>query len=116
MNQQPYSLTRSASLYPDQYAWLLLVSCLDIMLTWVILHLGGREVNGIAHRAIEFAGHWGLIGLKLACVIVVIAICETIGRREMNKGKRLSEWAIAISAFPVVAALVQLALYQGHAI
>lgn len=88
--------------YPEQYVWLVLVGSLDIMLTSVILtHLGGREANPIAQWFIERLDIWGLILLKFATLIVVILICERIGAERPALGKRVAEWAIAISCFPV---------------
>jgi len=104
---------RSASLYPRLYGWLLLVAALDIMLTWVVLHLGGSELNAFAARAIEHAGHWGLIAIKFSAAIVVVSICEYIGRQRDVHGRCTRTWAIAIWALPVVFALAQLSMYQG---
>ena len=43
-------------LYQNEYAWFLLVSALDVMLTWVILALGGREANAIANSVLARMG------------------------------------------------------------
>lgn len=102
------SKVRRPVLYPERYAWYVLVSALDIMFTVTLLiHLGAREVNMIAQRAIELFGTWGLIGLKFSSVILVVAICEYIGRRHERKGRALATAAIFISLFPVAAALAQ---------
>ena len=92
--------------YPEQYVWLILVGSLDIMLTSVILtHLGGREANPIAQWFIDRLDVWGLILLKFTTLIVVILICERIGAERHALGKRVAEWSIAISCFPVVFAI-----------
>lgn len=97
-------------LYPDRYAWYVLVSALDIMITvTVLVHLGMREANTFAQWSINEFGTWGLIGLKFTSVIAVVLICEYIGRRDLGRGRRLSATAIAISLFPITAALVQVA-------
>src|SRR2546426_5662337 len=68
---------RRPVLYPDRYAWYVLASSLDVMVTVTLLvHLGGREVNSFAQWSIERFGTWGLIGLKFLSVILVVAICE----------------------------------------
>lgn len=96
------------ALYPDHYAWYILASSLDIMLTYLIIWgLGGREVNAIAQKFIDALGHWGLILLKFSTVLLVIAICEVIGRRKFVLGRRLAVAAICISALPVGAAILQ---------
>jgi len=103
-----------AARFPNHYCWYILGGMLDLILTWVVLHLGGREINILAHRAIEFLDIWGLIALKIASIIVVITICETLAR--INKetvAKRLALAAIVVGFFPVAVALAQLATY-GH--
>ena len=88
----------------------MLVSALDIMLTaTIIARLGGVEVNGIAQRVIELGGLPGLIAFKFAIVVAVVAIWEYIARRQPATGKRLAEWAVALSSVPVVLGLVQIA-------
>ncbi len=41
---------RSGCLYPDLYTWFVFFAAMDVMLTWTILALGGREINGFADR------------------------------------------------------------------
>src|SRR5947209_19739608 len=73
--------------YQDEYAWLVLVSALDIMLTWVILMLpGGGEANAIASYVIERYSLWGMIIYKFSLVVLVIVLCEVIGRRNDRAG------------------------------
>jgi len=96
-------------LFPNAYAWYVLVCSIDLMLTHTVMtHAGATEVNAIAARAIEHAGLWGLIALKTATMVVVLLICEAVGGRKFESGKRLSEWAVAISSVPVVLTLLQL--------
>ncbi len=100
---------RRPALFPDHYSWYVLVCALDIMLTATILaHLGGREVNLIALAVIELAGLWGLIGFKFFTAATVIGVCEYVGRREQALGRRIAVLAVAISAFPCVAAVAQI--------
>ncbi len=97
-------------LYPDRYVWYVLVSSLDLIMTNTVLnYLGFYEVNTIAQKAIEWMGFWGLIGFKFATVILVVLICEWVGCRRRELGRKLATWAVVISAFPVVAALAQVA-------
>lgn len=101
---------RRAVLYPDRYAWYVLASALDIMVTvTVLVHLGAREVNTFAQWSIDQFGTWGLIGLKFLSVILVLCICEFIGRRRERTGRMLATLAIALSLLPVTAALAQVA-------
>lgn len=100
-------------LYPQAYTWLILVSALDIMFTWVVLHFGGREVNLLADLIIDSSGLWGLLVFKFGLVVLSIVICEEVGRRRRETGKRLSWLAVVISATPVIAAIVQLLLHRS---
>jgi len=99
---------RGPVLYPSLYAWYVLASCLDIVVTYAIVYrLGGSEVNAVANSLLQMFGHWGLIGLKFSTVILVVAVCELVGRRSTAWGQRLAKAAVVVSAFPVGAGLVQ---------
>lgn len=89
-------------LFERFYPWLVLAACLDIMLTYVVLTRGGREVNALAAAVIDAAGHWGMIGYKLTIIIVVILICEFVGRHRQQVGQTLVGIAIALNLLPVV--------------
>lgn len=96
-------------LFPGAYAWFVLVSSLDLMLTWVILVLlDGCEVNPLADAVIAHAGLHGLVVFKFCLVLFVIVMCEWIGRRNARAGSKLSEWSVAITAIPVALSFVQL--------
>jgi uncharacterized membrane protein len=105
---------RRAVLYPDAYAWYILASALDIMVTHTILHhFDGWEVNVLAARLVERFGHWGLIGLKFCSVILVVMVCETVGRQRPNLGKVLAVLSIVVGGLPVVIGLLQLVVWVG---
>lgn len=88
--------------YPDEYAWFVLVSSMDLMFTWLILQLGGSEVNPLANWVYMQLGFNGLVMLKFAVVIVVVLICEVLARLQERTGRTLARVSIAISAFPSV--------------
>lgn len=104
-------LHRRAVLYPDIYVWFVLLASLDIMLTWVILWLGGHEVNVFANWIIRFGGLPGMAAFKFGCVVLFITICEVVGRRRENLGRPLALWAVVLNAVPVLVALVHLASF-----
>lgn len=96
-------------LYPDRYAWYVLASALDVMVTvTVLVHLGAREVNTFAQWSIDQFGTWGLIGLKFISVALVVAICEYVGRQRQRSGRWLATAAIFLSLLPVAAAMAQI--------
>ncbi len=95
-------------LYPDRYLWYVLASVMDIVVTvTVLVHYSAREVNSIAQASIEMFDTWGLIGLKFLTLIIVVLICEYIGRRNERLGRMLATIAIAASLMPVMAATTQ---------
>ena len=98
-------------LYPRLYPWYAAMAMLDVLITGVTLEVGGYEANGLAARILELAGILGLLVFKLASVVLVIAICEVVGRRKEPTARRLAEWAVAITAIPVAVGLVQLAWF-----
>ena len=94
--------------YGGFYPWYILLASLDIMLTWVVLTMGGQEVNGVALWALALGGLNGIIALKFATVTVVVVICETIGVRDERAGRRMAQWSVAVSAVPIVVAIVEI--------
>jgi len=94
--------------YPVRYVWLVFLASLDIMMTWVILLCGGWEVNAIAAAVIDNMGLPGAVLFKFALVMFVIILCEVVGRRHNETGRKLAEWAIAITSIPVLLSFVQL--------
>ncbi|HUU94878.1 MAG TPA: hypothetical protein VM487_03995 [Phycisphaerae bacterium] len=115
------SLFGRAVLYPNVYAWYVFLASLDVMLTFLILSdlfseidvyapPRGTELNPLANWITRIGGLPGIIAFKFALVILVVCICEIVGRRKHETGRRLAKWAVAISAIPVVVALVQMAL------
>lgn len=95
-------------LYQRSYKWFVLLSALDVVLTWFILLLGGTEVNVLADAVISRTGLNGILIYKFCLVIVVILSCEVIGRRRPRLGRRVAHLSIAITAAPVILSIVQL--------
>ena len=89
--------------YPNAYVWLVLVSALDLILTLLVLGVWeGWEVNPIAAAVMAEMGYVGAIGFKFALVVLVIVMCEVVGRQSERKGRAIAWAAVAISALPVV--------------
>jgi len=122
----PSADTRGASApgrsvrYPNAYAWFVFLAALDVILTYLILHpvlfshnanmteSRGAEENVLAGWVIERWDVPGMVVFKFALVIVVIVLCELIGRRRDIAGRRMAEWAVAITTIPVIVALFQM--------
>ena len=95
-------------LYPNRYVWFVLMSTLDLLLTFVILWLDGREANGVADWVLRRYGIAGMTLFKFALVVFVVLLCEVVGRRDDRRGRQLAEWAIALTCVPVIIALLLL--------
>ena len=99
---------RRAVLFPNVYVWYVLFASLDVILTWVILHWGGSELNALADWIIRRHDLLGIVTYKFALVLFVVLICEIVGRRNRRRGLKLARWAVILTAFPVVVALIHL--------
>jgi hypothetical protein len=98
--------------YPNAYTWLLLLSSMDIMLTWVILLFGGSEVNPIARWIIDHFNLTGMIIYKFALIIFFITICEIVGTLRHSTGWLLSRVSVMIASIPVFWAMYLLARHN----
>lgn len=100
----------STPLYPNIYVWFVLASALDVFLTFIVLELGGREVNAVAAWVLDAFGLAGMTAFKFVVVAFVILLCQAVGRRNRRTGRRLAEWAVALTFVPVVFTLIMLAV------
>jgi hypothetical protein len=100
--------TRSHVRYPNEYVWFVFVSALDLMLTWIVLHFGGREANGIANTILQRFGLVGFVVFKFGLVILVISLCEVIGRHNDRAARRIASFAVVVTCLPVILSLVLL--------
>ncbi len=96
-------------LYPDVYVWYIFLAALDLMLTWVVLHLDGFELNPLAALVIEHGGLPATVTYKFSLVLIVVLVCEIVGQHSESLGRRLAGWAMMVTAVPVVLAFIQLA-------
>lgn len=89
--------------YQNAYTWLVLVSALDVMLTLVVLVvMDGFEVNPVAAAVIDTLGYGWAIIFKFAIVVLVILICEVVGRIYDRSGGKLARAAVVINSLPVI--------------
>lgn len=79
------------------------VSLMDLTLTWVILNVHfGREANPVARLVLETFGFHGLALYKAAIVLLVLLVCRELAGRSLRAGRRMSYAAISLSAIPVL--------------
>lgn len=100
--------------YQNAYVWLIFISALDIMMTWLILYWGGREVNALADWVIQNYDLAGMIIFKFTVATFVVVLCELVGRMRDSAGRKLAIASVAISALPVFLAFTML-LSHGEA-
>ncbi len=108
-NNIPPFLSSPQVCYPNAYVWLVLVSALDLMLTMLVLFVWeGFEANPVAEAIIAEMGYVWAIVFKFAIVVMVIIICEYIGRRDKRGGQSLAVGAVVINSIPVAYTFVLL--------
>lgn len=98
-------------LYPDLYVWFVFLSALDVMMTWVVLWFGGREVNGLADAILARFGLAGMVAYKFALVALVIGVAEIVGPRSPKAGRFVAWAGVVVSCVPL---LVAFSLLLGH--
>lgn len=92
-------LLRRDLLYTRWYAWFLVASALDIIMTAMVLSLGGIEMNPVADFVITQFGMHGAMAYKFSLVILVILLCEIIGRHNNRWGRSVAQFAVLGPAF-----------------
>ena len=55
-----------------------------------------------------------MVALKYATVVVVLIVCEIVGRRHAKVGRRLAVTAVILSALPVGLGLLQAWAWTHH--
>lgn len=88
-------------LYPSYYTWMVLLAALDVMFTWIILFMEGRELNPLADFIIKKYNLLGVVMLKLGTLCIVLCICEVVGHRRRAAGDKLVKAVSVILAVPV---------------
>lgn len=100
-------------LYPTLYPLLVLGGTLDVLLTSVVLALGGQELNSIADHVLQTSGLPGLVALKFAMISSVILLCEIVGRRKLSLGSTVATFGVGVHALVVAFTLGQLATFTA---
>lgn len=95
-------------LFPAAYTWFVFLAAMDVMMTWIVLWVGGREANVLAHWVLNRWDLPGMAAFKFMLVIGVVWVCEVVGRRNLELGRSLAYWAVALNVVPVTLAFVQL--------
>ena len=89
--------------YPNEYVWLVFISMIDLIATWIILaRRGGYEANPLVDLVITRFGSTGLVLFKVVIFLFVIFVCEIVGRQNESRGRWLARVGVGISAIPLV--------------
>jgi hypothetical protein len=88
--------------FPSLYAAIIVASSLDILLTAILLALGGQEANPLANAILQAHGFPGMVVFKYLVVGLVILACEFVADRDLRTARGLAVTLIAIKASPVV--------------
>ncbi|MEM6552372.1 MAG: DUF5658 family protein [Planctomycetota bacterium] len=84
------------------YIWVIVGATLDVLLTGIILAMGGREINPVANAVLKAHGFTGMVVFKYIAVFVVLVGCEFVTRHNARSGRRLCALLVAIHFAPVV--------------
>ena len=102
-SENPGFLSMPPMRYPNEYVWLVFVSAMDIIFTWIFLrNFEGSEANPIANLYLQLYGKTGLIIFKFGIVVLVVVTCEVVGRSKDKTGRRLARIGVLISAVPLL--------------
>jgi Domain of unknown function (DUF5658) len=94
------------------HAWFLALAALDVVLTTIILGLGGHEANGIARAVIATGGLSAMVLFKVACVVVALVLCEVVGHRKPRTGRGIALAAVGLNTTAVSLGIAYLAIYS----
>ena len=96
-------------LYPRAYMAYVALAAVDVLLTSLILSLGGDELNKLAAWVFSEGGITGATFFKFATVVLVLLVCEIAGRHnDGGLGRGLVRWAVIISLAPVLVGAIEL--------
>lgn len=98
--------------YLDIHAWFLCLALLDVVLTTIILRLGGSEANAVARGVLHAAGVEGMVAFKFAAAVLVLCICEAVGRRREPLGRNIALFGVAANTVAVTLGAMYLVLFS----
>jgi len=97
--------------YPNESVWFVFVSVMDVFMTTIVLHFGGREMNLIAKAVLDNFGVRGMALFKFILVLIVLASCQIVGGTRYRTGKVLVRAAVIVTAMPMILAFAQLLMW-----
>ncbi len=99
-------------LYPRTYVAYLALSVADVLITYMVLAEGGREINLIANWFLQQFDFAGMVVFKFALVGLVLANIEIVGRLRPGAGKLLAVLIVLSGLTPLIVVGSQAALHS----
>ena len=96
-----WSQVRRPLRFPWLYSAIIVAGSLDVLLTGILLSLGGREGNPLADAVLQTHGFGGMVVFKYLIVGLVILACDFVAEREQRKARRLAIALVVIHALPL---------------
>ena len=108
------TVSRTQTHNPIEYSLFILVSFVDVLVSWQITRTGGQISNFIAQKAMDIGGFPGLLTFKLFFIILTLTLCEMVSVRKPQTGKRLSRICVLLVLVPVLYALCSHLVFLWH--
>jgi hypothetical protein len=105
------SLLRTGLPLEHETALFVLVSALDVLMTYILLSQRGfqfYESNPLARWFVDGWGLKGMVAYKFSLVAVVCLITQIIAAKRLNVARRLLQFAIVAAALVVIYSLTLL--------
>lgn len=102
-------MLREPILFPKMYWAYIALAAADVLLTTLILSVGGMELNAVGRAAFAIGGITGATFLKFTTVAIVLLVCEYTGRTRVGLGRALAYIAVSVSFVPVTVGVMEVA-------
>jgi hypothetical protein len=101
---------RKAVKFPLIYSFVIVAAVLDILLTTMILNMGGTELNPIVAAILEDSGIAGMATFKFGWLAMVLIIVEAIPDVRARTARVVAIFWLVTWSFPPVYAIGQIVM------
>ena len=84
------------------YVWLVFVSAMDLMLTWIILHKGGIEATVVPDWLTPHYARVGGVFFKFGVMPGWTLISKCTARHNLDTARKFAIAAVCIAAIPII--------------
>jgi Domain of unknown function (DUF5658) len=113
IHHQRVGILRRDLIFARYHLWFIAASALDIVMTALVLSIGGYEANPVAGFVIHRFGMHGALAYKFTLAVLVIVFSEIIGRTDLRKGRFVARTAIAVPTFAALLGYVLIVYHAG---